>query len=68
MTKFHRKWREVSEQQVHNLRAFRSSPLGLPVIVARAELLVPVCSWRYAQAFGATLLAEEHAWLFVCRL
>ena len=47
---------------------FGASSLGLPVIVARAELFVPICPRRHAQALCATLLAKEHAWLLVrCR-
>ena len=47
------------------LRTFRPASLGLPVIVARADLLVTIRPWRHAQAFRATLLAEEHARLLV---
>lgn len=50
------------------LRAFGSSLLGLPVVVARAHLLVAVSARRNTQTLGATLQAEEHAWLLVrCR-
>lgn len=49
-------------------RAFGSSSLGLPVIVAGANLLVSIGSRRHTQAFSTTLLAEEHAWLLVRRL
>lgn len=42
--------------------------LSLPVVVARACLFVAVSARRDAEAFGAALLAEEHAWLPVgCR-
>ncbi len=52
--------------QVHILRALGASSLCLPVIVAGAELLVSICSWRHAQALGAAFLAEEHARFLVC--
>lgn len=42
--------------------------MGLPVVVARAYLLVAVNTRRNTEAFGTALLAEEHAWLLVrCR-
>jgi hypothetical protein len=37
------------------LRAFGSSLLGLPVVVARAHLLVAVSARRNTQTLGATL-------------
>lgn len=46
-------------------RTFGASSLGLPVVVARAELLVPICAWRDAQALGTALLAEKQTWLLV---
>jgi hypothetical protein len=49
-------------------RAFGSSTLGLPVVVARANRLVPIVARRNAKALGTTLLAEEHAWFVVLRL
>ena len=53
---------------IFNLRAFGSSFLGLPVVVARAHLLVANDARRNTFAFGTALLAEEHARLLVrCR-
>lgn len=49
------------------LRTLWPSSFGLPVIVARAELLVAVRAGRHAEAFLAALLAEEHAGLLVGR-
>lgn len=50
------------------LRAFGAPLLGLPVIVARAHLLVAISARRNTQARGAALETEEHAWLLVrCR-
>ena len=49
-------------------RAFGSSTLGLPVVVARANSLVPIVPRRNTEALGTALLAEEHAGLVVLRL
>ena len=46
-------------------RALGSSFLGLPVIVARANLLVAISARRNTEALGAALKAEKHAWLLV---
>lgn len=51
-----------------NLRAFGSSTLGLPVVVARAYGFVAVIARRDAEALGTAFLAEEHAWFVVLRL
>lgn len=48
--------------------AFGATPLGLPVVVAGADLLVPVGAWGHTQALGAAFLAEEHARLLERRL
>lgn len=50
------------------LGALGASPLGLPVVVAGAGLLVAVGARRHAQALGAALVAEEEARLLVVRL
>ena len=50
------------------LRAFRATLLGLPIVVARATLLVTVEAWWDTQAFPAAFLAEEHAWFVVLSL
>ena len=47
------------------LRAFRSSFLGLPVIVTRTNSLVSIGTRWNTQTLVATFLAEEHAWLVV---
>lgn len=51
-----------------DLRTFRTSFLGLPVVVARTHRFIPIKSRRHTQAFAAALLTEEHAWLMVLRL
>ena len=53
----------IKIKKEEKLRAFRASFFGLPVVITRARLLVAVCSSWYAQAFGAALLTEKHAWL-----
>lgn len=49
-------------------RALGPTSLGLPIVVARTDLLVAVEARRHAQAFPAALLAEEHARLVVLSL
>lgn len=51
-----------------NLRAFGSSTLGLPVVVAGTETLVAIVAWRNTQTLCTTFIAEEQAWLLVLRL
>lgn len=51
-----------------DLRALGSSLLGLPVVVARADCLIPVVARRHTQALGTTLLTEKHACFVVLRL
>ena len=46
--------------------AFGSPSLGLPVVVAGTELLVPIRPGGHTEALCAALLAEEQAWLLVC--
>jgi hypothetical protein len=50
---------------LRNSRALGCSFLSLPVIVARANLLVAISARRNTQALGAALEAEEHAWLLM---
>ena len=57
------RWGEKCE--ILQLRAFRSTPLCLPIVVARASLLVAIGTRRNAQTFGTTLVAEKQAWLLV---
>lgn len=47
------------------LRAFGSSFLGLPVIVAGADSFVPIVARRHTQALVAALVTEEEARLLV---
>lgn len=42
-------------------RAFRTTCLGLPVIVAGANLLVSIGPRRHVEALSAAFLAEQHA-------
>jgi hypothetical protein len=49
------------------LGALGASPLGLPVVVAGAGVLVAVGARRHAQARRAALAAEEEARLLVRR-
>lgn len=42
-------------------RAFGTSFLCLPVVVARAHSFVTIVAWRNTQAFLTTLLTEKHA-------
>jgi len=51
--------------KIEDLRAFGSSPFGLPIVVTGAYLLVAVGSRGHTQAFRTTLLAEEQTWLLV---
>lgn len=53
---------------VRGSRALGAATLSLPVVVARAHLLVAVKARWDAQALGAALVAEEEAWLLVLRL
>lgn len=46
-------------------RAFWSTKLSLPVVVARTDLLVAIRTWRNTQALGTTFVAEEQTWLLV---
>ena len=46
-------------------RAFWSSLLGLPVVVARAHSFVTIETRGNTEALPAALLAEEHAWFVV---
>lgn len=46
-------------------RAFGSSTLGLPVVVAGAHRLVPIVARRDTQTLGTAFLAEEHAGLVI---
>lgn len=46
-------------------RAFWSSLLGLPVVVARAYSFVTIETRGNTQALPAAFLAEEHAWFVV---
>jgi hypothetical protein len=41
------------------LRAFGSSPFGLPVVIARANLLVAIKSRRHTQTLCTTLVTKE---------
>jgi len=41
------------------LRAFGSSPFGLPVVVARANLLVAIIARRHTQTLSTTLVTKE---------
>ena len=50
---------------IENLRALGATSLGLPVVVARAELFVAIGTWWDTQAFGTAFIAEEQAWLLV---
>ena len=49
-------------------RAFWSTFLGLPVVVARAHPFIPIKPRGHTQALVAALLTEEHARLVVLRL
>ncbi len=51
--------------EVWGSRAFGTSSFCLPIVVARAGLLVSISSRRHTQALCTTLLTEEHAWLLV---
>ena len=46
-------------------RAFWSSLLSLPVVVARAHSFVTIETRGNTEALPAALLAEEHAWFVV---
>lgn len=46
-------------------RAFRSSFLGPPVVVARANLFVAIKPWGYTETLVAALVAECNAGLVV---
>lgn len=59
--------RKQRDRDLNFLRTLWPSSFGLPVIVARAELLVAVRAGRHAEACLAALLAEEHAGLLVRR-
>lgn len=50
---------------VNYLGALGAAFLGLPIVVARACLLVAISAWRNTQASSTTLLTEEHAWFLV---
>jgi len=50
------------------LGAFGSSSFGLPVVVARANLLVAISSRRHTQALGTALLAEKQTRFLVLRI
>ena len=52
-------------QKFQHSRAFGSSPFGLPVVVAWADLLVTISSRWHTQAFGTTFIAEEQTRLLV---
>eukprot|EP00252_Welwitschia_mirabilis_P021185 TRINITY_DN5355_c0_g1_i1.p3 TRINITY_DN5355_c0_g1~~TRINITY_DN5355_c0_g1_i1.p3 ORF type:complete len:150 (-),score=11.07 TRINITY_DN5355_c0_g1_i1:68-517(-) len=56
----------VEEEEMES-GTFGTALLSLPIVVARANLLVAVGAGRHAQAFCAALLTEEHAWLLVRR-
>lgn len=49
-------------------RALRPTPLGLPVVVAGADLLVAIEARGHTKTLPAALLAEEHARLVVLGL
>ena len=59
---------EGREIKVGSSRAFWSTFLGLPVVVARAHPFIPIKPRRHTQALVAALLTEEHAGLVILRL
>lgn len=63
--KFQKIRREKIGGRVINSRAFGSSSLCFPVVVAGARLLVSISPRRNTLAFETALLAEEQAWLFI---
>ncbi|GLT43580.1 hypothetical protein SLA2020_175190 [Shorea laevis] len=46
-------------------RAFGSSTLGLPIVVARAHRFIAIVARRNTEAFGTAFLTEKHAWFTV---
>lgn len=50
----------MQEHQIESW-AFGATLLGLPVVVAGADLLVPIRAGGHAQTLCAAFLAEEHA-------
>jgi len=50
-----------------SLGALGAPSLGLPVVVARAELLISIGAGGHAQARRTAFLAKEQAWLLVLR-
>lgn len=60
--------KEKKPSKIGCSRAFGSSLLGLPVVVARAQRFVPIVPWGHTQTLFAAFLTEEHAGLVVLGL